>query len=141
MGQGGEIFVLDMGEPVKIVDLARNLILLSGLRPDEDIKVEFSGVRPGEKLYEEVNAIDEDVKPTYHDKIKIFSGVTQSWSLMEKQLNQLQHLCAARKFDELILTLKEIVPEYSPSSELLRRALQPKQEEFSMAELRVGTIQ
>ncbi len=141
MGQGGEIFVLDMGEPVKIVDLARNLILLSGLRPDEDIKVEFSGVRPGEKLYEEVNSFDEDVKPTYHDKIKIFSGVTQSWSLMEKQLNQLQHLCAARKFDELILTLKEIVPEYSPSSELLRRALQPKQEEFSMTELRVGTIQ
>ena len=140
MGQGGEIFVLDMGEPVKIVDLARNLILLSGLKPDEDIKVEFSGVRPGEKLYEEVNAFDEDVLPTYHDKIKIFSGTTQSWSRMEKQLSHLQYLCAARKFDELILALKDIVPEYNPSSELLRRAIQPKQEEFALAEIRVGMI-
>lgn len=140
MGQGGEIFVLDMGEPVKIVDLARNLILLSGLKPDEDIKVEFSGVRPGEKLYEEVNALDEDVLPTYHDKIKIFSGPTQSWSRMEKQLSHLQYLCAARKFDELILALKDIVPEYNPSSELLRRAIQPKQEEFALAEIRVGMI-
>ncbi len=141
MGQGGEIFVLDMGEAVKIVDLARNLILLSGLRPDEDIKVEFSGVRPGEKLYEEVSTLDENVLPTYHDKIKIFSGGAQSWIVMEKQLNQLQHLCAARKFDELILTLKEIVPEYNPSSEVLRRAIQPKEPDFSMAEIQAGMIQ
>ena len=140
MGQGGEIFVLDMGEPVKIVDLARNLIILSGLKPDEDIKVEFSGVRPGEKLYEEVNALDEDVLPTYHEKIKIFSGTTQSWSRMEKQLSHLQYLCAARKFDELILALKDIVPEYNPSSELLRRAIQPKQEDFALAEISVGMI-
>lgn len=141
MGKGGEIFVLDMGEAVKIVDLARNLILLSGLRPDEDIKVEFSGVRPGEKLYEEVSTLDENVLPTYHNKIKIFSGGSQSWILMEKQLNQLQHLCAARKFDELILMLKEIVPEYNPSSALLRRAIQPNQPDFSMAEIQAGMIQ
>ena len=64
IGEGGQICVLDMGEPVKIVDLARNLILLSGLRPDEDIKIEFTGMRPGEKLYEELSTLLEDTAPT-----------------------------------------------------------------------------
>jgi FlaA1/EpsC-like NDP-sugar epimerase len=63
-----------MGAPVKIVDLARNLILLSGLRPDEDIKIEFTGIRPGEKLYEELNSMQEDTLPTPYEKIKIFTG-------------------------------------------------------------------
>ena len=60
MGKGAEILVLDMGEPVRIVDLARNLILLSGFRPDHDIKIEFTGRRPGEKLFEELNELAED---------------------------------------------------------------------------------
>ncbi len=141
MGQGGEIFVLDMGEPVRILDLARNLILLSGLRPDQDIKIEFSGVRPGEKLYEELSAIDESILPTYHEKIKIFEGTSPSWHWMESELSHLQHLCAVRKFDELMVTMKNMVPEYNPSLEMLRRALQPRQGEFALAELRVGVIQ
>ena len=74
IGEGGQICVLDMGEPVKIVDLARNLILLSGLRPDEDIKIEFTGMRPGEKLYEELSTMLEDTAPTAHEKIRIFVG-------------------------------------------------------------------
>ena len=74
IGEGGQICVLDMGEPVKIVDLARNLILLSGLRPDEDIKIEFTGMRPGEKLYEELSTMLEDTAPTAHEKIRIFIG-------------------------------------------------------------------
>ena len=69
MGEGGEIFVLDMGEPVKIVDLARDLIRLSGLRPDEDIEIEFTGVRPGEKLFEELGTSEENVDKTNHPKI------------------------------------------------------------------------
>jgi FlaA1/EpsC-like NDP-sugar epimerase len=64
IGKGGEVFELDMGESVKIVDLARNLILLSGLQPDRDIEIQFSGVRPGEKLYEEANLTDEHLVPT-----------------------------------------------------------------------------
>ena len=74
IGEGGQICVLDMGEPVKIVDLARNLILLSGLRPDEDIKIEFTGMRPGEKLYEELSTLLEDTVPTAHEKIRIYVG-------------------------------------------------------------------
>src|SRR6202021_1529850 len=68
MGNGGEVFVLDMGDPVKIVALARNLILLSGLRPDEDIRIEFTGTRPGEKLYEELSHLDEGTVATQHQK-------------------------------------------------------------------------
>ena len=76
IGEGGQICVLDMGEPVKIVDLARNLILLSGLRPDEDIKIEFTGMRPGEKLYEELSTLLEDTAPTAHEKIRILRQAT-----------------------------------------------------------------
>ena len=72
MGKGGEVFVLDMGKPVKIVDLARNLILLSGLQPDRQIKILFTGVRPGEKLFEELNLENECMVQTTHSKIKSY---------------------------------------------------------------------
>jgi FlaA1/EpsC-like NDP-sugar epimerase len=120
MGKGGEIFVLEMGQPVRILDLARHLILLSGLRPDEDIAIQFTGIRPGEKLYEEVNALDENTLPTYHDKIRIFSGSHIPRQTMDQYLARLKHCCATRNLDDAILTLKEIVPEYNPSTELLR---------------------
>jgi len=126
MGKGGEIFELDMGEPVKIVDLARNLILLSGLRPDEDIKIEFTGIRPGEKLYEELNMFDENMLPTSHAKIKIFAGNGLPERSIESYIVALTEICAARDIGELIVTLKEIVPDYNPSSQLLRRVLQDR---------------
>jgi FlaA1/EpsC-like NDP-sugar epimerase len=120
MGKGGEIFVLDMGEPVRIVDLARNLILLSGLRPDEDIKIEFSGIRPGEKLYEELSTLDEGTLPTSHDKINVFAGAALPWCIMENQLESLTEACSARNLKKLVLLLKDLVPEYNPSGDLLR---------------------
>jgi len=123
MGKGGEIFVLDMGEPVKIVDLARNLILLSGLRPDEDIRIEFSGIRPGEKLYEELQTFEETAITTRHKKIKIFAGPTMSLDEMTRSIESLRHICAARDVAQLLLQLKEIVPEYNPSTNILKRAL------------------
>ncbi len=124
MGHGGEIFVLDMGAPVKIVDLARNLILLSGLRPDEDIKIEFTGVRPGEKLYEELNSMEEDTLPTPYEKIKIFTGNGLPSSGMEPYLEALRDICERRDVPGLVLTLKDLIRDYNPSAELLRRAVQ-----------------
>jgi FlaA1/EpsC-like NDP-sugar epimerase len=123
MGNGGEIFVLDMGEPVRIVDLARNLILLSGLRPGEDIRIEFSGIRPGEKLYEELQSFEESTLPTAHKKVKIFTGPLISQQEMRATIEALQRICAARDVTQLLLRLKEAVPDYNPSTNVLKRAL------------------
>ena len=110
-----------MGEPVKIVDLARNLILLSGLRPDEDIKIEFTGMRPGEKLYEELSTMEEDTVPTPYEKIKIFTGNGQPSAGLEPYLEALRHICERRDVPGLVLTLKDLIPDYNPSAQLLRR--------------------
>ncbi|HVO96441.1 MAG TPA: nucleoside-diphosphate sugar epimerase/dehydratase [Bryobacteraceae bacterium] len=121
MGQGGEIFVLDMGEPVRIQDLARNLILLSGLRPDVDVRIEFTGLRPGEKLYEELSSLEENTVPTRHAKIRIFAGNGTPENL-SGWLEELRRSTEAREAAGALLCLKELVPDYNPSSFLLRKA-------------------
>jgi len=121
MGRGGEIFVLDMGVPVKIVDLARQLILLSGLNPNKDIRIEFTGVRPGEKLYEELNMDEEQMVPTYHDKVHIFAGSCLPADCTMKHLAILRGACERRDLDALVHELREMVPDYSPSEGLLER--------------------
>lgn len=121
MGQAGQICVLDMGEPVKIVDLAKNLILLSGLRPDEDIKIEFTGVRPGEKLYEELSTLLEDTAPTAHEKIRVYAGNGLAERDLLAWLKSLRSICDRRDLGELVVEMKELVPDYSPSAHLLRR--------------------
>ena len=124
MGKGGEVFVLDMGEPVKIVDLARNLILLSGLQPDRDIKIQFSGVRPGEKLFEELNLHDECLIPTSHPKIKSFlSYCDVDTKQFGARLQDLRRIVEMQDVSGLALLLKEIIPDYNPTSQLLREAL------------------
>ena len=119
MGKGGEIFVLDMGQPVKIVDLARNLILLSGLRPDHDIRIEFTGVRPGEKLCEELSAYRENTLPTFHEKIKSLAGTPVAPQKMQEELEAIRRLCALRDARGLFHRLQELVPEYNPSADIL----------------------
>lgn len=113
-GRGGEIFVLDMGKPVKIVDLARQMIELSGLKPEVDIQIEFIGMRPGEKLYEEVTHEGENFVPTTHPKICRFvsqpADVREIRASLERLRGQLHHAPPM----ELKLLLKEIVPEYVP---------------------------
>jgi FlaA1/EpsC-like NDP-sugar epimerase len=126
IGKGGQICVLDMGEPVKIVDLARNLILLSGLKPDEDIKIEFTGMRPGEKLYEELSTLLEDTAPTAHEKIRIFVGNGMPDGDIQTWLGSLDEICKTRDVGSLVVALKEIVLDYSPSTHLLKRMIESR---------------
>ena len=114
MGEGGEIFILDMGEPIRIADLARDLILLSGLEPDEDIEIRFTGVRPGEKLFEELSVASESVDTTRHPKI--FIGKLRPHPLDAVQ-RHLAELAAAAKHgtSDIRAKLRELVPEYCPA--------------------------
>merc|ERR1712000_368548 len=89
MGNGGEIFVFDMGEPIKIFNLAKNMIILSGLRYPEDIDIKITGLRPGEKIYEELLADGENTKKTYHEKIMIAKSRYVDTENVEKQINTL----------------------------------------------------
>lgn len=120
MGQGGEIFIFDMGESVKIFDLAKNMIKLSGLRYPEDIDIKITGLRPGEKLYEELLANGEDTMPTYHKKIMI----SKSRELLyEETKSKINELCVSNMFfnENTVRMMKEIVPEYvSNNSDLCK---------------------
>ena len=116
MGKGAEIFVLDMGEPIRIVDLARNMIRLAGLIPDEDIEIRFIGLRRGEKLYEELISEGERIKPTYHDKIKIFQGDHTERQQIEAWLRELEVLLARRDEAAIVAHLQALVPEFRPDS-------------------------
>jgi FlaA1/EpsC-like NDP-sugar epimerase len=138
IGAGGQICVLDMGHPVKIVDLAKNLILLSGLKPDQDIKIEFTGIRPGEKLYEELSSLLEDTIPTAHDKIRIFVGNGFPEDDMMTWLDSLRSICEARDAGRLVMALKQTVQDYNPSTELLRRIIrfQDRPEQFLIESVR-----
>ncbi|HEX5364146.1 MAG TPA: nucleoside-diphosphate sugar epimerase/dehydratase [Gallionella sp.] len=113
MGRGGEIFVLDMGEPVKIVDLAKDLIRLSGFSED-DIQIEFSGLRPGEKLYEELLANDENTLPTPHPKLRIAQARQADAAWLEQLLKWTE--ASTMPDDQVRNALVEWVPEYTPTS-------------------------
>jgi len=113
-GTGGEIFVLDMGKPVKIVDLARQMIELSGLKPDEDIRIEFVGIRPGEKLFEELTHTGEDFVPTTHPKICRFISPPPDLAGMREKLESLRGHLHHAGADQLKLLLREAVPDYTP---------------------------
>ncbi len=113
MAQGGEVFILDMGEPVKIVDLARNLIKLSGLEPDIDIRIEFTGLRPGEKLYEELLLAEEGIEKTRIDKIFIGNQIAPDYQQFHAHLANLSTIVNADT-ETIIQTLQEIVPTYTP---------------------------
>jgi FlaA1/EpsC-like NDP-sugar epimerase len=111
MGQGGEIFILDMGKPVKIVDLARDLITLSGFRPDEDIEIEFSGVRPGEKLFEELATDAEHAAKTKHPKIFIGRVRETAW---DDAVRGIESLVASTMDERRVREqIASIVPEYT----------------------------
>ncbi|WP_405397961.1 polysaccharide biosynthesis protein [Maribacter sp. Asnod2-G09] len=111
MGEGGEIFIFDMGESVKIFDLAKNMIKLSGLRYPDDIDIKITGLRPGEKLYEELLANGENTLPTYHQKIKISKVRDVEYAKVRSKIDE---LCITNMFfsGNTVKLMKEIVPEY-----------------------------
>ncbi len=111
--KGGEIFILDMGEPVKILDLAKNLILLSGHKPDEDIKIEFTGLRPGEKLYEEILMEEEGMQDTANTLIHIGKPIEMDEEIFLAQLENLKSY-VEQEPDDIREYVKKLVPTYTP---------------------------
>jgi len=114
IAQGGEVFVLDMGEPVKIVDLAREMIRLSGFEPDIDIPITFMGLRRGEKLYEDILTTEEGFDSTHHKKISKARLNLRNGELSEN-LEKLKALCEDRKSEEIISLMKSMIPTYNPA--------------------------
>jgi FlaA1/EpsC-like NDP-sugar epimerase len=114
MGEGGEIFVLDMGTPIKIDEMARDLIRLSGFEPDIDIKIEYVGLRPGEKLYEELITDGEGIIPTSHKKIMVIKGTECDMDLLNGGIDELARLAREQDTEKIKNKLKEIIPEYRP---------------------------
>lgn len=112
MGNGGEIYVFDMGQPVKIIDLAKRMIQLSGKKLNEDIKIAFTGLREGEKLYEELLNDSEISKVTHHPKIKIASVKQVSYMKVDEQIEYFDHLLVKSSENDLVSHLKLMVPEY-----------------------------
>ncbi len=136
MGMGGEIFIFDMGESVRIFDLAKNMITPSGLRYPEDIDIKITGLRPGEKLYEELLANGENTLPTYHKKIMISKARDFDFTNIRIKIDE---LCVTNMFftGNTVKLMKEIVPEYisqnSSFSELDKETTESKNEEKSTA--------
>ena len=116
MGNGGEIYLLDMGTTIKISDMARDLIRLSGFEPDEDIKIEYIGLRPGEKLYEELITEGENIVSTSHEKIMVLKSMECNLQILNGQIDELATLAANQNEKKIKAKLKEIVPEYRPAS-------------------------
>jgi FlaA1/EpsC-like NDP-sugar epimerase len=116
MGRGGEIFVLDMGEPVKIVDLASNMITLSGMRVGEEIEIVFTGTRPGEKLFEELLIDGEHVTATDHPKIGIWQSRPENWDELRLQIDTLVAAADDSGLDDLRSQMGRVVPEYQPAN-------------------------
>jgi FlaA1/EpsC-like NDP-sugar epimerase len=118
MGKGGEIFVFDMGKPIKIKELAENMIKLSGYIPGEDIKIEFTGLRPGEKLYEEVLADKDKTQQTHHPKIMIARTNIEDYRLMSFKINNLLRRLYQKNSRQLVLEMSHLVPEFKSTNEV-----------------------
>ena len=112
MGNGGEIYIFDMGKPVKIIDLARKMIKLAGYLPDRDIKIKIVGLRPGEKLYEELLNDTSKTLPTYHEKIMIAQEIQDEFSDLHHNIEELIGISAFFDNDDIVAKMKKIVPEF-----------------------------
>lgn len=118
MGEGGEIFVFDMGEPVKIIDLAKRMIKLSGFEPNIDIKIIYTGLRPGEKLYEELLSDDAKTLPTHNDKIMISKDPSMGFDDIDRLTKEITKASLRRDKVEVVRILKTIVPEFRSNNSI-----------------------
>jgi FlaA1/EpsC-like NDP-sugar epimerase len=123
MGTGAEVFILDMGEPIRILDLARNMIRLSGLKPEEDIDIRFTGLRPGEKLFEELTTNRVELRKTEHEKIGVWLCPQVEARQLDRWLVQLKDLLQRRDVADIVEHMRVLVPEYVPSTALQETAL------------------
>ena len=121
LGNGGEIFVFDMGHPVKILDLAKNMIRLAGFTPGEEIPIVFTGLRPGEKLYEELLNQKETTLPTSNEKIMVARVREFKFDEVEKKINTLIDLTTQNKPFLTVELMKEIVPEYISNNSIFEK--------------------
>ena len=112
MGMGGEIYIFEMGRPVKIADMARRMIELSGFDPDKDISIVYTGLRPGEKLYEELLSNKENTLPTAHSKIRVAKVREYNYFDVVNELNKLNELAARVNIPDVVKMMKDIVPEF-----------------------------
>ena len=116
MSSGNSICVFDMGEAVRIDDLARRMIRLAGLEPDVDIKIEYTGLRPGEKLYEEVFASEEDTLSAFHDRIRIAKVREYPYETVCEILTRMERLAREVDIPPMMELMRELVPEYCPET-------------------------
>ena len=121
MSTGNQIFVFDMGDPVKIVDLAERMIGLAGYTPNEDIKIEFIGLRPGEKLYEEVLSNEENTEPTRHDKIRVARVREYKSKEVLEAYDKLAGLALAVKAEDSVRLMKQVVPEFKSKNSVYEK--------------------
>jgi FlaA1/EpsC-like NDP-sugar epimerase len=131
MGDGGETFLLRMGSPVRIVDLARNLIELSGLRPDVDVKIVFTGLRPGEKLHEELQSDDEQAVGTSNEKIMVLTGIRPLGTEDFRRLESLASAAARDEVNDCMACLRQLVPDFAP----IRAVAEPDPEDGKVVPL------
>jgi len=116
IAKGGEIFVLDMGQPVKITDLAKDLIRLSGFEPEKDIKIKFTGLRPGEKLYEEILIDMDNLNKTAYSKIFIEKAQQFDFELLKHRIIDLEKISKGINEDDIFKSMEELVPTYTRKS-------------------------
>ena len=126
MSKGNDIFVFDMGESVKIDTLARRMISLAGFKPDEDIKIEYTGLRPGEKLYEEVLATTENTLPAFHERIRIAQVREYAYADALSAVDRLSELSRAVEIPDMVRLMKQTVPEYKSENSRFKEFDQPE---------------
>lgn len=141
MGKGDEIFIFEMGEPVKIANLARRMIELAGFEPDKDIRIEYTGLRPGEKLYEELLSNEENTKPTTHKKIRIADVRQYNYEEVAQAIEKLSQLSLEVRIPDTVRLMKRIVPEFKSNNSIYEQYDKELGEEVRVEKKKVaGTI-